>query len=142
VPIVNFVVDVRDGRVACVVGRAGAQLRLRGVAGSGEWLAPPEVVRVASAWEVRNADLWEETRRFWPGSPWRSQPDRRPEAQPLTHRMRCDLCGRRSERSVEFGQVQSWQIQHVATHPGHRLYTETLTRPWLAHLLGEIDHAH
>jgi hypothetical protein len=134
---VSFVVDARDGRVGQVVGRVGAQLRLRGVAGRGEWQAPPEVVRVASACEVRHADLWEDNRSFWPGSPWRSQPDRRPEAQPLTHRMQCDMCGKRSTRVVEFGQVQDWQIQHAAAHPAHRLYTETLTRPWLARLLGE-----
>jgi hypothetical protein len=134
---VSFVVDARDGRVGRVVGRVGALLRLRGVAGHGEWQAPPEVVRAASAWEVRNTDLWEDNRPFWPGSPWRSQPYRRPDAQPSTHRMECDLCGRRSGRSVEFGQVQEWQIQHAASHPAHRLYTETLTRPWLARLLGE-----
>jgi hypothetical protein len=136
---VSFVVDARDGRVGRVVGRAGARLLLRGVVGCEEWQAPAEVVRVATEWEVRNADLWEDNRPFWPGSPWRSQPDRRPDARPLTHRMQCDACGGRSARSMEFGQVQVWQIRHAATHPAHRLYTETLTRPWLARLLGEGD---
>jgi hypothetical protein len=140
-------VDTRDGRVGCVIGRAGAVLLLRAVAGGGEWQAGPEVVRVATEWEVRNADLWEENRPFWrtrvpgvgEGPLWCSQPDRRPEARPLTHRMQCDECGRWSARSVEFGCVQGWQVEHAACNPAHRLYTETLTRPWLARLLGEGD---
>jgi hypothetical protein len=53
--------------------------------------------------------------------------------------MQCDECGRWSARSVEFGRVQGWQIEHAACNPAHRLYTETLTRPWRAHLLGEGD---
>jgi hypothetical protein len=144
-------VDTRDGRVGCVVGRAGAALLLRAVVGGGEWRAGPEVVRVASEWEVRNADLWEENRPFWrtrlgervpgvgEGPLWRSQPDRRPEAPPLTHRMRCDECGGHSTRSVEFGRVQGWQIEHAACNPAHRLFTETLTRPWRAHVVGEEE---
>ncbi|GAA2054730.1 MULTISPECIES: DUF7848 domain-containing protein [Streptomyces] len=61
---------------------------------------------------------------------WFGRRDRRADAAPMSHRMRCDLCRKKSEPSVDFGQVQDWQLDHAARYPGHRQYTETLTRPW------------
>ncbi|MDT0320219.1 DUF7848 domain-containing protein [Streptomyces millisiae] len=65
-----------------------------------------------------------------------SEPNRAADAPPLTHRMRCDTCGQRSARCVEFGRVQDWQLRHAAAHPTHHTYTETLTRPWLVAFRG------
>ncbi|WP_455568288.1 DUF7848 domain-containing protein, partial [Streptomyces harbinensis] len=31
----------------------------------------------------------------------------------MSHRMRCDLCRKKSEPSVDFGQVQDWQLDHA-----------------------------
>ncbi|MFE1360400.1 DUF7848 domain-containing protein [Streptomyces harbinensis] len=67
---------------------------------------------------------------------WTSEPDREPDAAPLTHRMRCDLCGARSDRTVVFGEAQDWQLVHAARNPDHLTYTETLTRPWRAWMNG------
>ncbi|MFE0690724.1 hypothetical protein ACFV0Z_21535 [Streptomyces xiamenensis] len=61
---------------------------------------------------------------------WFSRRDRRADAAPMSHRMRCDLCRKKSEASVEFGRVQDWQLDHAARNPGHRQFTEILTRPW------------
>ncbi|MGW7294014.1 DUF7848 domain-containing protein [Streptomyces xiamenensis] len=61
---------------------------------------------------------------------WLSEPDRAPDAAPMTHRMRCETCGRRSPTHVVFGVVQDWQVRHTAHFPDHRRFSETLTRPW------------
>ncbi|WP_449657401.1 DUF7848 domain-containing protein [Streptomyces xiamenensis] len=41
---------------------------------------------------------------------WFSRRDRRADAAPMSHRMRCDLCRKKSETSVEFGRVQDWPL--------------------------------
>jgi hypothetical protein len=109
----------------------------------------PTLWRVAEALRAP-AEFYEETHRLWRESLlpptqaglrtarlWTSEPDRRAEAAPCTHRMRCDACGRRSAAGVEFGSVRAWQLGHADRHPTHRAYTETLTRPWRARILGE-----
>ncbi|MBW1603767.1 hypothetical protein JJV70_16955 [Streptomyces sp. JJ66] len=63
---------------------------------------------------------------------WVSEPDREPDAAPLTHRMACDVCGATSPTGVDFGAVQDWQLRHAGANPSHHTYTETLTRPWRA----------
>ncbi|WP_446750629.1 hypothetical protein [Streptomyces sp. WZ-12] len=51
-----YVVDVRDGRVGQVVGRAGVGLRLRPVGGGREWDCAPEATRCATVAERLRAD--------------------------------------------------------------------------------------
>ncbi|GAB2922915.1 DUF7848 domain-containing protein [Streptomyces mayteni] len=60
-----------------------------------------------------------------------SEPDRAADAPAMTHRIRCETCGQRSPRHVEFGRVQDWQLRHAAANPTHHSYMETLTRPWV-----------
>jgi hypothetical protein len=117
-----------------------------------EWDATtPTLRRVADA--LRSpVEVCEETYRLWRerlvpqfhgGSGrarlWTSEPDRRGDTAPVTHRMRCDDCGRRSHASAEFGTVRAWLLDHAASHPTHRTYTETVTRPWRARKFGEGD---
>ncbi|MGP3971494.1 DUF7848 domain-containing protein [Streptomyces sp. 6N223] len=109
----------------------------------------PTLWRIAEALHAP-AEFYEETYRLWRESLlpptqaglrsarlWTSEPDLRDEAAPCTHRMRCDACGRRSAVSAEFGIVRAWQLGHADRHPTHRAYTEILTRPWRARILGE-----
>ncbi|MDT0307096.1 hypothetical protein RM780_08990 [Streptomyces sp. DSM 44917] len=59
------VVDLRSGRVGRVVGRAGPRLRLRPLSAGRPWDCPRELVRAATEFEQRNADVLDATWRFW-----------------------------------------------------------------------------
>ncbi len=59
------VVDTRTGRVGRVAGRIGPRLRLRPLTRGRTWHCPAEVVRAATEWEQRNADVLDENWRFW-----------------------------------------------------------------------------
>jgi hypothetical protein len=145
--------------LACIRSTDGARHALRQPAPAATGSAAPHPAawddstptlrRIADALRAP-AEFYEETYRRWRESLlpptqaglrtarlWTSEPGRRAEAAPCTHRMRCDACGRRSAAGVEFGSVRAWQLGHADRHPTHRAYTETLTRPWLASILGE-----
>ncbi|MGW7294015.1 hypothetical protein ACWGIB_16705 [Streptomyces xiamenensis] len=62
----HFVVDLRTGRVALVTG-----LTLRSLDDSAHWEVPVDLIRAASEWEVRNADLCEEHACFYRPGPGR-----------------------------------------------------------------------
>ncbi|UYQ66810.1 hypothetical protein [Streptomyces peucetius] len=55
----GYVVDVRDGRVARVMGRVGTYVQLRPPGGGKEWDCPPGAVRPATPGELLRARVRE-----------------------------------------------------------------------------------
>ncbi|PWI16769.1 hypothetical protein DI272_23340 [Streptomyces sp. Act143] len=63
---------------------------------------------------------------------WTLEPDREPDAEPVTYAMECAVCGERSESSVDFGVPQGWVLAHGGRNPSHHSYREVIVRPWRA----------
>jgi hypothetical protein len=63
---------------------------------------------------------------------WTLEPDREPDAEPVTYAMECAVCGRRSEASVDFQEAQRWTFAHAGRNPSHHTYREVIHRPWRA----------
>jgi hypothetical protein len=61
---------------------------------------------------------------------WTLQPDREPDAEPITYAMQCAVCGQTSPASVEFGGPQEGVLTHSGRTPSHHTYREIITRPW------------
>ncbi|UGY92381.1 hypothetical protein [Streptomyces gobiensis] len=66
---------------------------------------------------------------------WTLQPDREPDAEPITYAIQCVVCGERSLAAVDFADVQTWTFDHVGHNPSHHTYRELITRPWRAWML-------
>jgi hypothetical protein len=63
---------------------------------------------------------------------WVLEPDREPDAEPVTFVMQCAVCLRKSPSSEEFDSASDWTFHHAARHPSHHTYREIVTRPWRA----------
>ncbi|EST26767.1 DUF7848 domain-containing protein [Streptomyces niveus] len=63
---------------------------------------------------------------------WTLQPDREPDSQPVTHAMRCVVCGEQSDDSAKWSAPQTWALGHVSRNPMHLTFSEVITRPWKA----------
>ncbi|MGK5642201.1 hypothetical protein ACSNOK_28380 [Streptomyces sp. URMC 126] len=63
---------------------------------------------------------------------WTLQPDREPDAEPLTYAMQCVVCGAASEEVEDFLDAQHWTFRHAGRNPSHHTYRETVNRPWRA----------
>ncbi|MCX4736171.1 hypothetical protein [Streptomyces sp. NBC_01363] len=48
---------------------------------------------------------------------WTLEPDREPDAEPTTYAMECAVCGRASDATEEFTDVQSWALKHCGQEP-------------------------
>ncbi|MFC5719657.1 hypothetical protein ACFP1Z_05620 [Streptomyces gamaensis] len=67
---------------------------------------------------------------------WTLQPDREPDAEPITYVMECVVCGEHSAVEEDFGEAQRWTFRHAGRHPSHHTYREVITRPWRAWMAG------
>ncbi|WP_455754785.1 DUF7848 domain-containing protein [Streptomyces niveus] len=63
---------------------------------------------------------------------WTLQPVREPDSQPVTHAMRCVVCGEQSDDSAEWSAPQTWALGHASRNPMHLTFSEVITRPWKA----------
>ncbi len=63
---------------------------------------------------------------------WTLEPDREPDAEPVTYAMECAVCGRRSGAGVDYQDVQRWALAHAGRNPSHHTYREVIHRPWRA----------
>ncbi|MFI9205731.1 hypothetical protein [Streptomyces sp. NPDC053048] len=63
---------------------------------------------------------------------WTLQPDREPDAEPVTYAMQCVVCGAESEPDEDAATAQSWTFRHAGRNPSHHTYRELITRPWRA----------
>ncbi|MDT9698271.1 hypothetical protein [Streptomyces sp. P17] len=61
---------------------------------------------------------------------WHLVPDRKPDAPPLTHAMKCLVCGEQSAPDRSWEPPQSWALGHSGRNPSHNSYEEIITRPW------------
>ena len=63
---------------------------------------------------------------------WTLEPDKLPDAAPITFAMECDVCREKSADFDEIDPAQQWVFEHVRTNPTHHSFTEILRRPWHA----------
>jgi hypothetical protein len=63
---------------------------------------------------------------------WTLTPDCEPDAEPITYAMECAVCGESSDGSEDFGDGQSWVLEHCGRNPSHHTFREIITRPWRA----------
>ncbi|WP_312018540.1 hypothetical protein [Streptomyces sp. I05A-00742] len=63
---------------------------------------------------------------------WTLQPDREPDAEPVTYAMRCVVCGAESDAAEDFLDAQHWTFRHAGRNPSHHTYRELIMRPWRA----------
>lgn len=63
---------------------------------------------------------------------WTLQPDREPDAEPITYAMQCAVCNETSPASTDFTEPQNWVLAHGGHNPSHHTYREIITRPWRA----------
>ncbi|MFF0462832.1 DUF7848 domain-containing protein [Streptomyces mexicanus] len=63
---------------------------------------------------------------------WTLQPDREPDAAPITYAMQCGVCDESSPASTDFAEPQGWVFEHGGRNPSHHTYQEIITRPWRA----------
>ncbi|WP_053708078.1 hypothetical protein [Streptomyces sp. NRRL B-3648] len=63
---------------------------------------------------------------------WTLQPDREPDAAPITYAMQCGVCDESSPTSTDFAEPQGWVLEHGGRNPSHHTYREITTRPWRA----------
>jgi hypothetical protein len=63
---------------------------------------------------------------------WTLQPDREPDAAPITYAMQCGVCDESSPTSTDFAEPQGWVFEHGSRNPSHHTYREIITRPWRA----------
>lgn len=63
---------------------------------------------------------------------WTLQPDREPDAEPVTYAMQCAVCGEGSEPGEDFSAAEKWTFRHAGHNPSHHTYRETVVRPWRA----------
>jgi hypothetical protein len=61
---------------------------------------------------------------------WALEPDREPDAEPVTYAMECAVCGEASDASEDFADGQSWVLKHCGGNPSHHTFRERITRPW------------
>ncbi|HEY8986061.1 MAG TPA: hypothetical protein VIU15_41610 [Streptomyces sp.] len=61
---------------------------------------------------------------------WTLEPDREPDAEPVTYAMECAVCGESSEAAHDFAEPQSWVLKHCGKNPSHHTFREVITRPW------------
>ena len=61
---------------------------------------------------------------------WTLIPDREPDAGPVTHKMKCLVCGDESGEDGSWEPPQSWVLEHCGKNPSHHSYSEIITRPW------------
>jgi hypothetical protein len=61
---------------------------------------------------------------------WTLIPDREPDAEPVTHQMKCKVCGEESGEDGSWEPPQSWALEHSGRNPLHLSYSEIITRPW------------
>lgn len=60
------------------------------------------------------------------------QPDREPDAEPLTFTMRCAVCGVTGPATLAAQRSADWIAEHLKSRPQHLTYRETVTRPYRA----------
>ncbi|GHF44001.1 hypothetical protein GCM10010218_26640 [Streptomyces mashuensis] len=63
---------------------------------------------------------------------WTLQPDREPDAEPVTYAMQCAVCGAGSAPQEDAAGAQDWAFRHAGRNPSHHTYREVITRPWRA----------
>ncbi|WP_372408574.1 hypothetical protein [Streptomyces luteireticuli] len=63
---------------------------------------------------------------------WTLQPDREPDAEPMTYAMQCAVCGEGSGPAEDFLDAQHWAFRHAGRNPSHHTYRELIERPWRA----------
>ncbi|MCC3766390.1 hypothetical protein [Streptomyces sp. UNOC14_S4] len=63
---------------------------------------------------------------------WTLQPDREPDAEPVTYAMQCAVCEASSGVVEDFSDAQGWTFRHAGRNPSHHTYREVITRPWRA----------
>ncbi|MEU8541980.1 hypothetical protein AB0C52_18655 [Streptomyces sp. NPDC048717] len=61
---------------------------------------------------------------------WSLIPDREPDAEPMTHAIRCAVCGDGSEGGGSWEAPQIWALEHSGRNPSHHTYREIVERPW------------
>ncbi|MGY1453752.1 DUF7848 domain-containing protein [Streptomyces sp. SS8] len=61
---------------------------------------------------------------------WVLEPDREPDAGPVTYAMECAVCGESSEPSENFAEPQAWVLKHCGKNPSHHTFRERIARPW------------
>ncbi|MDI6518123.1 hypothetical protein QMA61_18180 [Streptomyces coelicoflavus] len=61
---------------------------------------------------------------------WTLEPDREPDAEPVTYAMQCAVCGESSETAEDFAEPQLWVLKHCGKNPAHHTFREVITRPW------------
>ncbi|MFD8216225.1 hypothetical protein ACFV2U_21365 [Streptomyces sp. NPDC059697] len=67
---------------------------------------------------------------------WKLIPDREPDAAPVTHRMKCVVCGNESGEGDSWEPPQTWALEHSGRNPSHVTYSEIITRPWRTFMVG------
>jgi len=63
---------------------------------------------------------------------WTLEPDREPDAEPVTFAMQCVVCGEASPVAEEVVPAQAWVLRHAGRNPSHHTYRELIHRPWRA----------
>ncbi|GAA3054942.1 hypothetical protein GCM10020000_41470 [Streptomyces olivoverticillatus] len=63
---------------------------------------------------------------------WTLQPDKEPDAEPITYAMKCAVCGETSPTWEDYGVAQNWTFTHAGRNPTHHTYREVIIRPWRA----------
>lgn len=53
-----------------------------------------------------------------------------PDAEPVTYRMECVVCGACSQERRDVAEPQQWTLQHSGRNPSHHTYREVINRPW------------
>ncbi|GAA0487446.1 hypothetical protein GCM10009544_55920 [Streptomyces stramineus] len=72
------------------------------------------------------------TRKHFRFGTWTLQPDREPDAEPVTYAMQCAVCEEHSATVEDPSDAQGWTFRHAGRNPSHHTYRELITRPWRA----------
>lgn len=60
------------------------------------------------------------------------EPDREPDAEPLTFTMHCAVCGASSPIAFSAKRSVDWIARHLKSRPQHLTYREAISRPYRA----------
>jgi hypothetical protein len=58
--------------------------------------------------------------------------DTEPDAEPVTIRMECVVCGESGPAAGTSDEALGWAVTHLKTSPEHLTYREVITRPYRA----------
>lgn len=69
---------------------------------------------------------------------WRTEPDRAPDAEPITHAIQCVVCAKQSAALEDFEAARRRMLEHAGRLPSHLTYREIIRRPWRAYLVPDL----